>query len=123
MSTRWVLIVLESILFLSIYMPHTRRDEAKLEDYYKTLNAVDENIQEVKQKFYISGITAGMDAQVEVKPHQEPFVGGEKESRKGENIFAKWEAKFKDTSWNGSRSTCEHVLRPTGTHWSRNESL
>ena len=33
-------------------------------------------MQDIKQKFHISGIIAGMDAQVEVKPHQEPFVGG-----------------------------------------------
>ena len=33
-------------------------------------------MQDIKQKFHISGITAGMDAQVEVKPHKEPFVGG-----------------------------------------------
>ena len=28
------------------------------------------------QKFHISGNSGGMDAQVEGKPHQEPFVGG-----------------------------------------------
>ena len=33
-------------------------------------------MQDVKQKYHISGIIAGMDAQVEVKPNQEPFVGG-----------------------------------------------
>ena len=33
-------------------------------------------MQDVKQKFLASGILVGMDAQVEVKPHQEPCVGG-----------------------------------------------
>ena len=33
-------------------------------------------MQDIKQKFHISGSIAGMDSQVEVKPHQGPFVGG-----------------------------------------------
>ena len=33
-------------------------------------------MQDIKQKFHISGIIAGTDAQFEVKPHQGPFVGG-----------------------------------------------
>ena len=50
--------------------------EANLEEYWKTLNEVHENIKEIKQKFHTSGIITEMDSQVEVKPHQEPFVGG-----------------------------------------------
>ena len=46
-----------------------------MEEYYKTLKEIDKNLHEVKQKCNISGIIAGMDAQVEVKPHQGPFVG------------------------------------------------
>ena len=75
-STRWVLIVLETILFLSLCLPHTWGGDANLEEYYRTLKEVDRNMQDIKQKLYISGNSAGMDAQVEVKPHQQPFVGG-----------------------------------------------
>ena len=39
------------------------------------LKEVDKNMQETKQEYQISGIIVGMDAQVEAKPHQEPFVG------------------------------------------------
>ena len=67
--------LLGSILFLSMFLPHTWGGEI-LEEYYKTLNDLDKNMQDVKQKYHISGIAAGMDAQVEVKPNQEPFVGG-----------------------------------------------
>ena len=74
-STRWVLIVLESILFLSLYLPHTWGGETNLEEYYKTLKEVDRNVQDVKQKFHVSGIIAGMDVRVEVKPHQEGVRG------------------------------------------------
>ena len=42
----------------------------------RDLRDVVETMQDIKQKFRISGIIAGMDAQVEVKPHQERFVGG-----------------------------------------------
>ena len=59
-----------------MYFPHTWSGEANVEEYYKTLNKDDKNTQEIKKEFYISDIIAGMDAQVEVKPHQEPFVGG-----------------------------------------------
>ena len=52
-STRWILIVLESILFLAMYLLHTWRGEANLEKQCKTLNEVDENMQDLKQKFYI----------------------------------------------------------------------
>ena len=59
-----------------MYLQHTREGETNLDEYYKTLKEIDNNMQETKQEYQISGITAGMDAQVEVKPHQEPFVGG-----------------------------------------------
>ena len=42
-STRWVLIVLESILFLSLYLPHTWSGELNFEEYYKTLTEVDKH--------------------------------------------------------------------------------
>ena len=35
--------------------------ELHLEEYYKTLRDVDKNMQDIKQKFHISGIIAGMD--------------------------------------------------------------
>ena len=57
-STRCVLNVLESILFLPLYLPHTWAGETNLEEYYKTLRDVDRNVQDVKQKFHISGIIA-----------------------------------------------------------------
>ena len=82
-STRWVLIELESILFLSLYLPHTWGGETNLEEYYKTLKEVDRNAQGVKQKFHLSGIIAGMDLRVEVKPHQEGArreMGGERKT-------------------------------------------
>ena len=95
-STRWVLIVLESILFLSLCLPHTWWDgELNLEEYYNTLREVDENMQDIKQKFHVSGIIAGMDAQVEIKPHQEPFVGGGTRVYRGTNTkYCEMEAKF-----------------------------
>ena len=68
--------MLESILFFSLYLPHTWCGEVRFEEYYKTLKEVDRNMQDIKQKFQFSGIIAGMDGQVEVKPHQKPFVGG-----------------------------------------------
>ena len=56
-----------------MYLQHTREGETNLDEYYQTLKEIDKNMQETKQEYQISGITAGMDAQVEVKPHQEPF--------------------------------------------------
>ena len=47
-----------------------------MEAYCKSLKDLDKNAQEVRQRYKILGIIAGMDAQVEVKPNQEPFVGG-----------------------------------------------
>ena len=87
-STRWVLIVLESILSLSLYLPHTWGGETNLEEYYKTLKEVDRNMQDIKQKLHRTGIIAGMDAQVEVKHHQGPFVGG------GTRMFRGYTAKY-----------------------------
>ena len=53
-STRWVLIVLASILFPSLHLPHTWSGELNLEEYYKTLSEVD-----IKQNFHMSAIIAG----------------------------------------------------------------
>ena len=47
-TKRWVLVVLGSILFLSMYPPHTWGGEVNLEEYYKTLKDFDKNMQEVK---------------------------------------------------------------------------
>ena len=66
--------VLGGFLFLSIYLSHTWRGEENLEEFYKTLKDLSKSMQEVKQEYQISGIMAGMDAQVEVKPNQGPFV-------------------------------------------------
>ena len=85
----------KSILFLSLYLLHTWSGELNLEEYCKTLREVDENMQDIKQKFHISGIIAGVDAQVEVKPHQEPFVGGGRKMYLGNNTkYCEMEAKF-----------------------------
>ena len=59
-----------------MYLRHIWRGETNLEEYYKTLKDLDKKMQEVKQKYHISGITAGMDVQVEVNPKPLPFVGG-----------------------------------------------
>ena len=59
-----------------MYLPHTWCGELNLEEYYETLREVDGTMQDIKQKIHISGIIAGVDAQVDVKLHQEPFVGG-----------------------------------------------
>ena len=93
--TRWVLIVLESILFLSLYLPHTWSGDKNLEEYCQTLIEVEKNMQDIKQKFRISGIVVGMDAQVEVKPHHEPFVGGGTRMYRGKIAeYIEMEAKF-----------------------------
>ena len=73
-STRWVLVVLGSILFLAMYLPNTLKGEAALEEYHKTLKEVDNNIQRIKQQFGITGIVVGSDAPVEVSENQESFV-------------------------------------------------
>ena len=94
-SATWELIVLESILFLSLYLSHTWSGELNHEEYYETLREVDGTMQDIKQKFHICGIIAGMDAQVEVKPHQEPFVGGGTRMYRGNNTkYCETEAKF-----------------------------
>ena len=94
-STRWVLIVLESTLFLSLYLFYTWGGELNLEEYYKTLKEVDRNMEDIKQKFHISGNSAGMDAQVEEEPHQEPFVGGGTRMYRGNNAkYCEMKAKF-----------------------------
>ena len=59
-----------------MYLSHTWSGETNLKEYYKTLKDIDENMHEAIQKYHISGIIAGMDAQVEVKPNREPSVGG-----------------------------------------------
>ena len=48
-SKRWVLVIPGSILFLSMYLPHTWFGETNLEEYYKTLKDLDKKMQEVKQ--------------------------------------------------------------------------
>ena len=47
-STRWVLAVLKSILFLSMYLPHTWGGAANFQEYYKTLKELGKNLQDVK---------------------------------------------------------------------------
>ena len=90
------------------YLPHTWCGEANLEEYYKTWNEVEKNIRR-SNKIYISSIFAGMVAKVEVKPHQEPFVGGGTRVSRGNG--AKWKANLKVTSRNGSRrQACKHVV-------------
>ena len=94
-SKRWALVVLGSILLLSFHLPHACGGETKLEEYYKTLKGLDKNMQEVKQKYKISGIIAGIDAQVEVKPKQEPFVGGGTRMSRGNTAkYCGLESKF-----------------------------
>ena len=69
--------------------------ETNLEEYYKTLKEIDKNMQEIKQEYQISGIITGMDAQVEVKPHQERSVErGTRMSRGKTAKFCELESKF-----------------------------
>ena len=70
-STRWVLVVLGSILFLSMYLPHTWSGELNLEGYYKTLKEHARSQAEVQYVWHHC-----WNAQVEVKPNQGAFVGG-----------------------------------------------
>ena len=105
-STRWVLVVLGSILFLSLFLPHTWSDEVNLEGYHNTVKDLDKNMQEVKQKYHISGIIAEIDAQVEVKPNQEPFVGEAQEClMEIQQNLVNWKANSRACSWRGSRNT------------------
>ena len=84
-----------------------------MEEYYKTLKEVDKNLQEVKQKYHISGMIAGMDAQVEVKPQQGPFVGSERECPvRVPRHTMKWRANLRTCSWNGSRSMRSNLRTP-----------
>ena len=86
---------LESILFLSMYLAHTRQGETNLEEYYKTLKKLGRHTQDIKQKYQISGIIAGMDAQVEVKPRQGPLVGdGTRMSRGNTARYREMESTF-----------------------------
>ena len=94
-STRWVLVVLQSILFLPMNVPHTCCGEANLEEKYTTLKDLDKNLQDVKQRYHISGITAGTDAQVEVKPRQGSFVGDDTRMSSGSTTrYFVMESKF-----------------------------
>ena len=105
-SKRWVLVVLVSILFLSIYLPHTWSGEPNLEEYYNTLQDLDKNMQEVKQKYQILGITAGMDAQVEVKPNQDSLLVEARECLVAlQQNTVNWKANSRAYSWSGSRTT------------------
>ena len=95
-STRWVLVIPGSILFISMYLPHTWFGETNQEEYYKTLKDLDKNMQDVKQKYHISGITVWMDAQVEVKPNPPSFVGGgTRVSRGNAAKYCELESKFR----------------------------
>ena len=78
-----------------MYLPHTWGGETNIEEYFKTLKEVDKNMPEIKQDYQIPGIIAGMDAQVQVKPNQEPFVGeGTRMSRGDTAKFGELESKF-----------------------------
>ena len=92
-------------LSLSMYLPHTWGGEANLEEYYKTLKELDKNLHDVRQKYNISGIIAGMDAQVEVKPQQGPSVWKWHESvPKALRDTMNWRASLRTCSWSGLQS-------------------
>ena len=58
------------------------------------LKEVDKNMMEIKQEQQNLGIIAGMDAQVEAKRHQEPFVGeAQRMSRGRTEKFGELESK------------------------------
>ena len=66
-----------------------------MEECYKTLKDLSKNMQDVKQEYQISGIIAGMDAQVEVNPNQGPFVGeGTRMSRGNKARYHEVENRF-----------------------------
>ena len=81
-------------------------------------------MQDIKQKIHISDIIAGMDAQVEVRPHQEPFVGGGTRMYRGNNTkYCEMEAKFESLFM---ESITKHDVKLTtkqrmGAHRSKNE--
>ena len=93
------------LLFLSIYSPHTWSGEANLEEYYKTLEDVDRNMQDITEKYQNSVIIAGLDVQVDVKPRQGPFVGDGKECLvEKPQSTVKWKANSRACSWSASQS-------------------
>ena len=46
-----------------------------LGEYSETLREIESNMQQVKQMYKLSAIVVGTDAQVEMVPHQEPYLG------------------------------------------------
>ena len=72
----------------------TWRGEANLEECYNTLTEIDGHTQGLKQKFKVSRIIAGPDAQVEELPHQEPCVGSGTILSRGNSILC-WEMERK----------------------------
>ena len=90
-STRWILVVLGGIFFVSRYLPHTWCGEANLEGYFKMLKDLDRNMQEVKGLWHY----CRNGAQVEVKPRQGAFVGdGTRMSRGNTMRYHEMESKF-----------------------------
>ena len=117
-NTRWIRVVLGSILFLSMYLPQTWGGEANLEEYYKTLTEIDKNFKEVKQKYHISGIVAGMDAQVEVKPRQGPIVGsGTRISRGSTARYYDLESKFESVLMEWAAKHEVKLANTFSKHW------
>ena len=97
-SKRRVLVVLVSILFLSIYLPHTWSGEANLEEYYNTLQGLDEHarsqaeVPDLRHHCW-NGCASGGEAE----PGQ--FVGG------GTRMFRGITAKYYELE-----SKCESLL-------------
>ena len=96
-----------------------------LEEYYKTLKDLDKNLQEVKKKYHISGITAGMDAQVEVKPNHEPFVGGGTTMSGNTTKYCELDSKFESFALGevheARDQAGEYFLQRLGTHKSEDD--
>ena len=90
-STRWILVVLGSILLLSLYLPHTWGGEANLEEYYKTLKDLDKRTcEEINQKYQNYGIIPEGEAAA-----RGPFVGdGTRLSRGSTARYYEMESKF-----------------------------
>ena len=99
-STRWILVVVGSILFLSMYLPHIWCVEENLEEYYKTLRHLDKNMQEVKQKSQIFGILPEW--------RQGPFVGEVNFDTLLMEWITKHEVKLANTFWQKLRTYKGH---------------
>ena len=86
-----------------------------MEEYVKTLKDFDKNMQDIKQRYQIAGITAGMDAQVKVKPRQGPLVGDGTGMSRGSTLrHNEMESKFETLLM---ECITKHEIKLANTFW------